>query len=92
MAEEIRVNLLDEPAQSTVVQMAFIPPSTLPNNSIVFGASEYIALLDENSPSGTVLELPQATFSVGSNGALQLSLENDNGNFNQQNVWKHLFL
>lgn len=79
VAEEVRINPEEPPSQSTTIQLAFIPPGPISNYSAIFGASEYITLLDENSPPGTVLQLAQATIDVEHGGVLLLDLQNNNG-------------
>lgn len=79
MAEEIRTSQDEPPSQSTTIQLAFIPPGPISNNSRAFGATEYIALLDENSIPGTVLELAQANINVEPGKSVILELQNSNG-------------
>lgn len=79
VAEEIRTNPEEAPSQSTTIQLAFIPPATIINKSTFFSAIEYITLLDENSPSGTVLRLAQATINVEPGTILSVELQNNNG-------------
>lgn len=79
VAEEVRINPEEPPAQSSTIQLAFIPPGPISNYSTVFGATEYITLLDENSAPGTVLQLAQATVNAESDQALILELQNSNG-------------
>lgn len=89
IAEEVRRNPEEPPSQSTTIQLAFIPPGPISNYSAVFGATEYIALLDENSTPGTVLELAQANINVNPGETLMLELQNNNGsnlNLIQDNI------
>lgn len=79
VAEEIRTNLEEAPSQSTVIQVALLPPGPISNKSTVFGVTEYITLLDENSAPGTVLELAQANIIVEPGDSLTLELQNNNG-------------
>lgn len=79
VAEEIRTNQDEPPSQSTTIQLAFIPPGPITNNSAAFGATEYIALLDENSAPGTSLELAQATINTEPGESVILELQNNNG-------------
>lgn len=79
-AEEVRSNPEEAPAQSSSVQLAVIPPGVTPG-SPTFGAIEYNALLDENSPTGTVLDLPQAEISTQPGDVVALDLINNNGKF-----------
>lgn len=79
MAEEVRRNPEEPPSQSTTIQLAFIPPGPISNYTAIFGANEYIALLDENSTPGTLLELAQANINVDAGETLLLILENNNG-------------
>lgn len=84
IAEEVRRNPEEPPSQSTTIQLAFIPPGPISNYSTIFGATEYIALLDENSTPGTVLELAQANINVNPGEALTLELQNNNGTIQMQ--------
>lgn len=85
VAEEIRTNQDEPPSQSTTIQLAFIPPGPISNISAAFGATEYIALLDENSVPGTSLDLAQATINIEPGENVILELENNNG-INSNNV------
>ncbi|KAJ8934415.1 hypothetical protein NQ314_013456 [Rhamnusium bicolor] len=79
-AEEVRTNPEEAPAQSTNVQLALIPPGVtagLPT----FGAIEYNALINENSPTGTVLDLPQAEVNTQPGDVVTLALLNNNGKY-----------
>lgn len=49
--------------------------------SPTFGAIEYHALLDENSPVGTVLDIPQAEVTTEAGDVVTLELVNNNGTF-----------
>ncbi|XP_028144582.2 cadherin-86C [Diabrotica virgifera virgifera] len=80
VAEEVRSNPKEAPAQSTTVQLALIPPGVTAGTP-TFGAIEYNALLDENSPIGTVLDLPQAEISIQPGDVVTLELLNNNGTF-----------
>ncbi|XP_057668019.1 cadherin-86C [Diorhabda carinulata] len=80
IAEEVRSNPEEAPAQSTTVQLAIIPPGTEAGKPS-FGAFEYNALLDENSPLGTVLDLPQAEINIQPGDVVTLDLLNNNGTF-----------
>lgn len=78
IAEEIRANPNEAPAQSTTVQLAVIPPG-ITAGLPTFGAIEYNALLDENSPPGTVLDLTQAEVNTQPGDVITLELVNNNG-------------
>ncbi|XP_048523425.1 cadherin-86C-like [Dendroctonus ponderosae] len=79
-AEEVRVNSQEPPSQSTTIQLALIPPG-ITLGSPTFGAIEYHALLDENSPVGTTLDLPQAEITTEPGDVVTLELEKNNGTF-----------
>ncbi|KAK9879230.1 hypothetical protein WA026_004080 [Henosepilachna vigintioctopunctata] len=51
VAEEVREDPEEPPAQSSTVRLALIPPGVTAG-SPTFGSTEYNALLDENSPTG----------------------------------------
>ncbi|KAL1491790.1 hypothetical protein ABEB36_012334 [Hypothenemus hampei] len=79
-AEEVRVKPEEPPSQSTTVQLALIPPGvTL--GSPTFAAIEYHTLLDENSPVGTILDIPQAEISTEPGDIVTLELIKNNGTF-----------
>ncbi|CAG9859220.1 unnamed protein product [Phyllotreta striolata] len=80
VAEEVRSDPAEAPALSTTVQLALIPPGITAGQP-TFGAIEYNALLDENSPPGTVLDLPQAEINIQPGDVVTLDLENNNGTF-----------
>ncbi|CAH1114164.1 unnamed protein product [Psylliodes chrysocephalus] len=80
VAEEVRSNPTEAPAQSATVQLALIPPGVTAGQP-TFGAIEYNALLDENSPPGTVLDLPQAEVNIQPGDVVTLELKNNNGTF-----------
>lgn len=77
-AEEIRVTAEEAPAQSTSVQLALIPPGVTAA-SPVFGALEYNTVLNENSPTGSVLDLTQANLQIQPGDVVALELQNNNG-------------
>ncbi|XP_030752142.1 cadherin-86C [Sitophilus oryzae] len=79
-AEEVRSNPQEAPSQSTTVQLALIPPG-ITTGSPTFGAIEYHALLDENSPVGTDLDLPQAEITTEPGDVVTLELQKNNGTF-----------
>ncbi|KAF7274241.1 hypothetical protein GWI33_013080, partial [Rhynchophorus ferrugineus] len=79
-AEEVRSNPQEGPAQSTTVQLALIPPGVT-SGSPTFGAIEYHALLDENSPVGTELDLTQAEITTEPGDVVTLELQKNNGTF-----------
>ncbi|XP_066139053.1 cadherin-86C [Euwallacea fornicatus] len=79
-AEEVRQNPQEPPSQSTTVQLALIPPG-ITLGSPTFGSIEYHALLDENSPAGTMLDLPQAEISTEPGDVITLELNKNNGTF-----------
>lgn len=80
VAEEIRASADEPPALSSSVQIALILPGptwTSPH----FSTSVFNTSLDENSPPGTVLNLPDAEV-VGDPGeVITLELSNNNGTF-----------
>ncbi|KAB0802799.1 hypothetical protein PPYR_04985 [Photinus pyralis] len=80
VAEEIRVGADEPPALSTSVQIALLPP--LPTgNSVRFSSRLFTTDLDENSPPGTKLKLPNAEV-IGEPGELfTLELMHNNGTF-----------
>ncbi|CAH1173879.1 unnamed protein product [Phaedon cochleariae] len=80
VAEEIRSDAEEAPAQSSTVQLALIPPGVTAR-SPTFGAIEYNALLDENAPTGSVLDLAQAEVNTQPGDVVALELENNNGTF-----------
>lgn len=80
IAEEVRTNPQEPPAQSSTVSLALIPPGIRPGTPI-FGSNEYSTLLDENSPSGTLLNLPQAEVVAQPGNVVALSLVGNNGTF-----------
>ncbi|XP_050313311.1 cadherin-86C isoform X2 [Anthonomus grandis grandis] len=79
-AEEVRSSSQEPPSQSTTVQLALIPPG-ITLGTPTFGAIEFHALLDENAPVGTVLDIPQAEISTEPGDIVTLQLENNNGTF-----------
>ncbi|XP_063907032.1 cadherin-86C [Zophobas morio] len=79
IAEEVRTNPNEPPAQASTVTLALIPPGVR-TGSPIFGATEYSTLLDENSPPGTVLDLPQSEI-VAQGNHVSLSLSGNNGTF-----------
>ncbi|XP_044761456.1 cadherin-86C-like [Coccinella septempunctata] len=80
VAEEVRGDAEEPPAQSTTVRLALIPPGVTAG-SPTFGSSEYNAFLDENAPSGTFLKLPQANIRTQPGDVVTLELINNNGTF-----------
>ncbi|XP_044262024.1 cadherin-86C [Tribolium madens] len=80
IAEEVRTNPEEPPAQSSTVSLALIPPGIRPGTPI-FGSNEYNTLLDENSPSGTVLNLPQAEVVAQPGNVVALTLVGNNNTF-----------
>lgn len=80
VADEIRSNPQEPPAMSSTVQLALIPPR-IKATSPRFGAREYNVFLNENSPSGTVLNLENAVIKVQSGVVISLELLNNNGTF-----------
>ncbi|EEZ97721.1 cadherin-86C [Tribolium castaneum] len=80
IAEEVRTNPQEPSAQSSTVSLALIPPGIRPGRPI-FGSSEYQTLLDENSQSGTVLNLPQAEVVAQPGDVVALTLVGNNNTF-----------
>ncbi|KAK5650802.1 hypothetical protein RI129_001831 [Pyrocoelia pectoralis] len=80
VAEEIRIGADEPPALSTSVQIALLPPVPT-GNSVRFSSRLFTTDLDENSPPGTMLKLPDAEV-IGEPGELfGLELINNNGTF-----------
>lgn len=80
LAEEVRSNDDEAPAQSTKVQLALIPPLP-PGTTTQFSAEEYVTYLDENSPPETLLNLKNAEVITGTSTVLMLQLDNNNNTF-----------
>lgn len=80
VAEEVRANPQEPPAQSSTVRLALIPPGVTAG-SPTFGSLEYNTLLDENSPTGTVLNLAQAEINTQPGDVVTLELERNNNTF-----------
>lgn len=80
VADEIRSNPQEPAAMSSTVQLALIPPR-IKATSPRFGAREYNVYLNENSPSGTILNLENAFVKVQSGVVVSLELLNNNGTF-----------
>ena len=80
LAEEVRSNDDEAPAQSSQVKLALIPP-TPPGTTTQFSAKDYVTYLDENSPPETVLNLKNAEVITGTNTVLVLQLDNNNDTF-----------
>ncbi|XP_060524871.1 cadherin-86C [Cylas formicarius] len=79
-AEEVRSSLDEAPSQSTSIQLAFILPDVTFGQP-TFGSNEYHALLDENAPIGTTLDLLQAEINTQPGDIVALELLNNNGTF-----------
>lgn len=80
LAEEIRANPREPPAQSSTVQLALIPPKIKPT-SPKFAVEEYVATIDENSAIGTKLDFEKAEIIVQAGVVFSLELLNNNGTF-----------
>ncbi|KAK4881518.1 hypothetical protein RN001_004837 [Aquatica leii] len=80
VAEEIRVGANEPPALSTSVQIALLPP--LPSGTLPHFSTRLISTsLDENSPPGTRLKVPNVEL-IGEPGEIfSLQLINNNGTF-----------
>ncbi|KAF5298261.1 hypothetical protein FQR65_LT09772 [Abscondita terminalis] len=80
VAEEVRVGANEPPALSTTVQIALLPP--LPAGNLAHFSTRLISTsLDENSPPGTRLNVPNAEL-IGEPGEIfGLQLINNNGTF-----------
>lgn len=80
VADEIRSNPQEPAAMSSTVQLALIPPR-IKATSPRFGVREYNVYLNENSPSGTILNLDNSFIKVQSGVVVSLELLNNNGTF-----------
>lgn len=80
IAEEVRTNSEEAPAQSSTINIALIPPG-IRAGTPTFGADKYSTLLDENSPVGTILSLAQAEVVAEPGNVVTLDLINNNGTF-----------
>lgn len=80
IAEEERTNPNEPPAQQSSVRLALIPPGVT-GGSPTFGSIEYNALLDENAPTGTQLDLLQAEVHTEVGDVITLELQGCNGTF-----------
>lgn len=80
VAEEVRDNPKEPPAQSTTVNLALIPPG-FKGGEPHFSLKEYKTKLDENSPTGTVLNLTFPEIVAQPGDVVTLELVNNNGTF-----------
>lgn len=80
VGEEVREDPREPPAQSTVVHLALIPPG-FKGGVPHFSLKEYRTRLDENSPTGTVLNLTFPEIVTQPGDVVTLELVNNNGTF-----------
>lgn len=80
VAEEVRKDPSEPPAQSTAVRLALVPPG-FRGGAPHFGLKEYRTRLDENSPTGTVLNLTFPEIVTQPGDVVTLELVNNNGTF-----------
>lgn len=80
VGEEVREDPREPPAQSTVVHLALIPPG-FKGGVPHFSLKEYKTKLDENSPTGTILNLTFPEIVTQPGDVVTLELVNNNGTF-----------